>query len=219
MNNNHCWSVYMHTTPEKKVYIGATSIPPKVRWNYGYGYRRSPFYETIKQFGWNNIDHTVIDTGLSEEEAYNLERQLIEEYDSTNPEKGYNRAIGGRGTWGVKISDETRKKLVSSHIGKKCTHDDNWNQNISNSLAGKKKSHVGIPRSASSRAKMTGRKAVIQYTLDGKEVARFDTITEAAIAVSRSNSTIGKCCNGLVRTACGYIWKFEKDVLGGVYNG
>lgn len=213
------WSVYIHTTPDGKVYVGATSKPPRVRWNYGYGYRCSPFYKIIKQFGWNNISHKVVATGLNEQEAFDLEKKLISEYDSTNPDKGYNCATGGRGTWGVKISDETRQRLVDSHLGKENPHSDEWNQKISDSIRGKKKPHVGVPRSEKARAKMAGKKPVIQYTLDGKEVARYETVTDAAKAVSRSVSTIGKCCNGFARTACGYIWKFENDVLGGKTNG
>lgn len=212
MNN---WSVYIHTTPDGKVYVGATSKPPRVRWNYGYGYRCSPFFKVIREVGWNNIKHEVVATGLSENDAYTLERELIQKYDSTNPEKGHNRATGGRGSWGVEISDETRNRLISSHIGKRNPHTKEWNKKISESIRGMTRPHEGIPRSKESKSKMTGKKAVLQFSLDGEVIARFDTITEAALAISLSNSTIGKCCNGTRATAGGYLWKFEKDVLGG----
>ena len=213
------WSVYKHTTPDGRVYIGTTSVDPKVRWNYGYGYRNVPFFEAVLEFGWNNIEHEILCDGLMETDAFELEKRLIAEYDSTDPRKGFNRSTGGDGSWGVKISEETRQRLAESHVGKNNPHNRSWNDKISYSNRGAKKPHAGVPKSEETRKKLTGRKSVIQFDLSGNEIARFKSITEAANSVLRSVSSIGKCCNGNTPTAGGYIWKFENNFNGGKNNG
>ena len=67
---NNTWSVYIHTTPSGKKYIGITSINPKERWNGGIsGYKGQIFEYAIRKYGWNNIIHEIIATNLSQEEA------------------------------------------------------------------------------------------------------------------------------------------------------
>ena len=48
-------------------------------------------------------------TGLTKEEACNAEKELIQKYDSTNIEKGYNRTLGGNE--GLVMLPEVRKKI------------------------------------------------------------------------------------------------------------
>lgn len=88
MTNNY--SVYMHIA-ENKVYIGITTNIT-ARWQRGHGYRsNAPFNDAIKRIGWSNITHTIIADSLTKQEAQAMESALIAQYDSTNPEKGYNR--------------------------------------------------------------------------------------------------------------------------------
>lgn len=59
------YTVYKHTTPSGKVYIGATGQNPKHRWNNGKGYMHNRrFCDAIRKYGWGNIEHEVIRTGL-----------------------------------------------------------------------------------------------------------------------------------------------------------
>ena len=96
MDEDKPFSVYKHTSPNGKVYIGITKMIPEKRWLGGHGYRyNSEFYAAIKEFGWENIRHEIIATNLSVAEACSIESQLIREYDSCNPEKGYNHSDGG----------------------------------------------------------------------------------------------------------------------------
>ena len=87
----HC--VYMHTNKENgKRYIGLTSLKPKYRWNGGKGYKANEaFFDDILAYGWNNFEHEVIKDNLTETEARALEAQLIYIFDTTNPNKGYNK--------------------------------------------------------------------------------------------------------------------------------
>lgn len=214
------WSVYIHTAPEGKVYVGATSKPPKTRWNYGYGYRNSPFFKTIEKYGWNNIRHDVVASGLSESEAYTLEKKLISDYDSTNPEKGYNRATGGCGTWGVKISEETRQRLIDSHIGKKNPHTKEWNQKIREGNIGRKNLHVGVPRSEECKKKIGESHSikVEQYDKNGVMITEYVSAREAERCTGVANQNISSCCRGKVKTAGGYVWKYKTNIKEEYYN-
>lgn len=207
------WSVYRHTCPDGKVYIGATGKLPRVRWNYGYGYRNSAFFAPIQKYGWNNIRHEVIATGLTEDQAYALEEKLIVEHDSTNPSKGYNKATG-RGSTGVVISEDTRKRLIDSHKGKKCPHTPEWNQHISEGNRGKKRPHAGVPRSAECRRKVAEAHAipVIQYDLQLNFIQEYPSAKEATRQTGIANQGIGRCCRNVTKSAGGYIWKYKHAI-------
>lgn len=86
-------TVYIHTTPDGKKYVGATHIDPNKRFAKGRGYKYQFFYQAVLQFGWENISHQLYEVDTEEELKY-LERYLISYYDTTNPEKGYNITKG-----------------------------------------------------------------------------------------------------------------------------
>lgn len=97
-NSKHTgtYSVYMHVTPEKKLYIGMTQDTEQ-RYGYkGNGYReQTDFIKAIKKYDWSNIDHRVIASNLSKEEAEKLEHEAIVTLNTK--ENGYNRNDGGSG--------------------------------------------------------------------------------------------------------------------------
>ena len=104
--------LYMHIAPNGKMYVGITKQLPQSRWKNGYGYASSPhFYNAILKYGWDNIEHIVLADNLSVEWACKLEKCLIEEYDLTNHENGYNVCVGGGGTNGYHHSEESKQKL------------------------------------------------------------------------------------------------------------
>lgn len=111
------WTVYKHTAPNGKVYIGITGNKVKNRWKNGHGYKEQIFYRAIKKYGWENINHEILFEGLTKKQACEMEQHLIEKYDCIIP-KGYNKSKGGEcGTLGVHPSDETRRKLSEAHKG------------------------------------------------------------------------------------------------------
>jgi group I intron endonuclease len=88
--------VYKHTAPSGKIYIGVTCKKPSRRWNNGKGYvKNKHFYNAIKKYGWENIDHEIIAVGLTKEDASKKERELISFYNSNDPQYGYNHTSGG----------------------------------------------------------------------------------------------------------------------------
>lgn len=111
------YTVYKHTSPSGKVYIGITSQRPEYRWQNGKGYKDSPaFKQAIDKYGWDNIEHEILKSGLTKEEAEAEEIRLIKEYKSTDKHYGYNIEHGGNcaGTH----SEETRKKISKANKGR-----------------------------------------------------------------------------------------------------
>ena len=123
------WTVYEHITPSGKRYIGITSKKPEDRWLNGRGYRKNKlFYKAIEKYGWNNIQHNVVSTYLTEKDAKWLENYLICYYRTFvgfYDCKGYNCTIGGDGVvgcepWnkGIHMDYETKRKISEKLKGK-----------------------------------------------------------------------------------------------------
>ena len=107
--------VYKHTSPNGKVYIGITSQKLNRRFRDGKGYYNNKhFYNAIKKYGWDNFSHEVLFDNLTEEEAKLMEQFYIALYDSINPKNGYNQTLGGEGTLGYHMSQETKTKISNS---------------------------------------------------------------------------------------------------------
>ena len=103
------YTVYKLTDPEGKVYIGCTGNPVEKRWGNGWQYHKnSPIHKAIRTIGWKNFKKEILYEKLTKEGGSKLEKWFIAYYDSGNPEKGYNRALGGFGK-GVRMSDAAKK--------------------------------------------------------------------------------------------------------------
>lgn len=94
------YKVYMHTSPNGKKYVGITKQEVAHRWQNGNGYKsNSRFYRAILKYGWDNIKHEVLFDNLTQEEAYELEREMIALNESNNPNYGYNQTEGGENAY------------------------------------------------------------------------------------------------------------------------
>lgn len=114
------WCVYIHVTPSNKVYVGITSQNPIRRWKNGLGYSKQVyFYRAILKYGWDNIKHEIIVSGISSKRAKYLEKYYIKVYQANNPSFGYNLTNGGEGTLGFHHSQKSKDAMRMSHLGKK----------------------------------------------------------------------------------------------------
>lgn len=133
MENNYY--IYKHTAPNGKVYIGQTCQNPKDRFgNEGYRYKGCTyFYNAIQKYGWDNIKHEILFSGLTHKEANEKEVALISQYHSNERMFGYNLQSGGcngspseetkrkMSEWqiGKVLSEQTKKKISQSRMGQK----------------------------------------------------------------------------------------------------
>ena len=115
------FTVYVHTNKiNGKKYVGVTQKKPEKRWRNGNGYERQYFYNAILKYGWENFEHTILKTGLTQEEANYYEKYYIKEFDSLLGHNGYNAAIGGydAGMTGLHHSEESKKKMSENRPSK-----------------------------------------------------------------------------------------------------
>jgi hypothetical protein len=117
------WAVYEHVFPNGKRYIGISTDPEK-RWNKGAGYRsdgQNKMHRAIKKYGWDNIEHNVILRGLTEDQAKQIEQDLIAALNTIAD--GYNSVAGGDTGRAFYINDflldriNAMRKLAPETIG------------------------------------------------------------------------------------------------------
>jgi len=76
--------------------------------------------KAIKKYGKENFSKETLEDSIDDHD-YLCEREIywIEFYDSTNPDVGYNLTSGGKGTFGIHHSNESRKKMSEAQRGEK----------------------------------------------------------------------------------------------------
>lgn len=199
------YCVYKHTSPTGKVYIGVTSQTPERRWENGHGYTyNTHFWNAIVKYGWDNFLHEIVCEGLSSEQAFSLEQELIAAYKATDPRFGYNLTDGGfGGARGVRNSEETkRRKSESAKLA--------WSRPRRGNL--QKRSRVCGQRY---QVKQGHKKmAVEQWTKDGVYVQTWVSMCEIERVLGIPTGKISECCRGKRPSYRGYIWKLSEVVVG-----
>lgn len=121
------YSLYAHIFPNGKKYIGVTKNSVKRRWQCGNGYKMQPkIYRAIMKYGWDNIEHKILATNLTKEEASILEQFFICCCRTTEPCFGYNDTFGGE--YSFDMSEEVKLKLSENQRGSK---NHNYNKKFS----------------------------------------------------------------------------------------
>lgn len=214
------YTVYKHTSPIGKIYIGITMQAPTERWGpEGAGYKRSPrFRAAVQKYGWDNFNHEILANGLSRGEAEQLEVELIAKYKTTDPAYGYNIDLGG--STGHKHSKETRAKIGAANRGRIWTPEarqklreyrlahpitPETGRKIGDANRGRKHRPESIEKI---RAAQTC-KAVRNLTTG----AVYTSVQDAARACRLDPSQIVKVCKGKRKTHGGYVWAYEEVVL------
>lgn len=107
-------------TKNGKVYIGFDSDwPNRMRIHKSASKKQDgKFYRAIRKHGWDSFEWSPIYQSHDKEHTLNvMENLFIEEYDSFH--NGYNSTLGGDGSFGMIVSEETKKKVSMTHKGKK----------------------------------------------------------------------------------------------------
>lgn len=208
--NNFC--LYKHTCPNGKIYIGITSQNPLYRWNSGNGYSRNKyFFNAIQKYGWENIKHEILFENLKQEEAEHKEIELIAKYKSNQKEYGYNISTGGNGANGVKITEETKRKMSEAHKG--LERNETYRKNISLSKMGAKNGMFNKKDGLHHNSKK-----IIQIDTKKNVVRMFNSISGASRFLKTINpdisneayKNISACCSGKRKTAYGFIWRYKE---------
>lgn len=235
------FSVYRHTFPNGKVYIGITCQKPHERWCNGTGYKHQKLvYRAILRYGWENVEHEIIAQGLTYEQACGMEIEMIRAYDSTNPERGYNISRGGEGgpgfsgekhpMYGKHHTEESRKKMSESTKGQipynKGKHlSEEHRKKLRQAHLGRKQNRTpewnrkigesqrGKRLKPETKERIGKAKSipVIQLSLAGEVVCEWPSGAEASRQTGVDASHINLVCRNIRKTAGGFIWKFSID--------
>lgn len=143
-----------------KIYIGRHKSSKFDKWYYGSGHK---ILAAIEQLGRDNFSVDILCWCDSDSELNEMEKKYISQFNSRNPEVGYNIAEGGtKGDWlddldpekaaayrsymsslsrtgvcgnkGKHLSEEHRRRIGQSNKGKK--HGQEWIKHSSESLKG-----------------------------------------------------------------------------------
>lgn len=220
------YSVYMHTCPNGKKYIGLTRRTLKKRFRGGKGYERNPeFFADILKYGWDNIEHVILFESTSKAESEAKEAEMIKLYNTTDERYGYNLRKGGS-RYG--FNNTAINKMSFAHIGKRLPEEQK--AKISAALKGRKTSRgtLGYTYSIESRQKMSISQkeaykkreiklfenknprahGVINLTTGKK----YDTIRAAQIDCGiKTHASICHACTGKTETAGGYKWAYIQE--------
>lgn len=208
--------VYRHIFPNGKSYIGITCAKPYYRrWKSGGMYRKQPkMNHAIMKYGWDNVKHEVLFHGLSLDDANKIEQEMIVKYNSI--ENGYNSSIGGGCNYGLKHSEETKRKISMANRGK--PHP--WSaQNLSEYVKkngvwnkGKRMSPTHYQNSIPNWKRNC--KPITAYDrITNEPILHFDSCENAAKAVGVPPENISRCARGRRPTSAGYIWRYDNESI------
>jgi hypothetical protein len=171
------------------------------------------------KYWWNivnkhSFESVILVNNISEEKAFELETDFCnqigyENLCNLNKQKGR----------GHSKSEETKQKLSvprpnSGHKGPRP-------EETKQKMRKPKKPHKRSPMSELTKTKIGNSnkgpnenfrkskfKSILQYDLEGNFIKEWDSIIEAK---EKFKGDIQRCCAGLSKTSCGYIWKYKNN--------
>lgn len=207
------YTVYMHTTPSGKRYIGITSRKPEHRWNNGAGYAYNKhFSNAISKYGWDNIAHTIIAKGLSKSAACEMEKALIKKYDTTNCKNGYNQSTGGEcGSAGIPFTEERRRKIGEAHKGMK--HTDEAKRLMSIGHKGRPSWNKGRHWTEEEKDKMQKAQSSIKQIVCVETGMIYYGVRDAERKTGVNHTSIRNCLHKRkhCKTAGGFHWEYVQE--------
>ena len=187
-----------------KIYIGQTIYTIEHRISgHLHSKDSTRFHNALRKYGIENFSIEVIDNAFTQEELNEKEIFWIKEYDSMNPNVGYNSTPGGDANPmnSKEIKDAHDKKMRTEEVRNKISKSlkeyrinnefsEEHRKNISNSMLGNK-NFFGHKRSQESIDKTSRALQKGVYCVDklGNKVNEFDSIKSACEWLNSINCT------------------------------
>ena len=231
------YTVYCHENKSNgKLYFGITKTSTRRRWSKGKGYKTQHIFgKAIEKYGWDGFEHIILFTGLSEDEAKQMEIDLIREFKTQDGRYGYNITDGGDrnpvmcgeenprsreiivfnldGSFNARFSTV---KDAAKYLGVTCG---TLVESIKRGKGTIKGTYFCLyadecdndaqqpPRTYRNMEKKF--KPVSQYDLDGTYIQSFNSVIEASRSTGIKRSDISAVLTGLQHTAHGFIFRYE----------
>jgi hypothetical protein len=229
------YTVYCHENKKNgKLYFGITKTSVRRRWSKGKGYKdQRLFGRAIEKYGWDGFEHIILFTGLTEDEAKQMERDLIREFHTQDRDKGYNITDGGDaypvmcgeqspvaksvivfnldGTFNARFSTLTDAArylgvnggTLSSAISRKGTVKGYFCM-FEDECDNREKQPPRKEGDMSAKCK-----AVSQYDADGTYIQSFKSIVEAAEKTGIKKTDISAAISGRQHVAHGFQFRYD----------
>lgn len=229
--------IYLHRNIiNGKVYVGQTNMSLELRSRFdGSGYKGcSHFWNAIQKYGWDNFEHTILESNLSDQEADEREKFWINFFHSTDSKYGYNIMVGGK-TNRKKI--DTKKKIYCKETGqffnslseaaewaglaRTSMHDLTLNAQGKRYCAGKhpqtgEKLHWCFTESELKKENKERIIHNIQKIINLDTLVIYESIAKASLETGISENTLIKCCKSQGARPCSKesklsYWAYLKD--------
>jgi hypothetical protein len=182
-----------------------------------------------------NYEIEILLDGLSIEEAKQKEIEFISLYGRIVDNSGTlcNLTLGGDGTTGHIVTKETAHKISMAQKGRKFSKE--HIEKIRKARTGckmpkrtpehqaKLNAHrINVPRTEETKMKLSlanmgkispRRRPILQYSLNGDFIKKYEYILDAATEIGGTHSNICKCASGKGKSAYGFIWVYENNKL------
>ena len=216
MENNHI--IYKAQNQENGlVYIGATTKSINKRKNdhenKSCNVIKNDFQEAISTYGVDAFTWEQVATAQSTDELAQKEKEYIYEYNSKD--EGYNSDCGG----GIKKSvyKYTLEGNLLDKFNDLTSAGDSigtTKQHISRACLSVNKTYQGYYWSYEYKESFVPdsdnrKKEVVQYSLDGEEIAKYSSVADASRQCNISKSTISRVCREERKSGGGYYWEYS----------
>ena len=209
-----------------KAYVGQTNNWRSRIWQHMRCYEKENclFHDAIKKYGFDSFEWELLETCNDRKRAIDLEKYYIELYDTYK--NGYNEnkgGVGGHNAKSVVCLDKNGNFLKRYDSAADAERQDGFTNTTvlqcCKNQAQKCKEHLFMFESEYLNGKSKRyekpesvcNKAVIQCDSNGKFIARFKSLTEAAQKTGTNRTTISGVLSNTYKLANGYIFVYENN--------
>lgn len=198
-----------------KVYIGETLQALESRWQehlYSSKTLDTHLYRAMRKYGTDKFHIEVVEQ-VSNDKLYEREKYWIQYYDSVS--NGYNIRYGGEGNQSCILPLEEVEQLWQKGFG---ISEIAEKLNVTRAIVrnriytSKFYSEQEAQKRGTEKRNLEKSKAIIQLSLDGREVARFSSGVEAEQQTGIDRKLISQALRSK-RMSQGYLWRYaDKDI-------
>lgn len=222
---------YIYKATDKtngNIYIGKTSNFKERKWQHERCYEKEDckFHRAIQKHGKENFEWEIIDKTTGLENAYELEKKYIKEYDSYG-KNGYNMTKGGAGgsMWNARpvVCLDLKGKFIKRYDSAGEAKADGFygsdvlvcckkqNRTCKNRMFMFEDEYLKHGTRTYKKPESSSMRKVIQCDMNGNFIKEYKSLQEAARQTGANRTTISGVLAGTYKSANGFIFVYKED--------
>lgn len=215
--------IYKVTSPIGRVYIGqSVNISSRFRRYRSMSVKtkgQTKLWRSLSKHGSENHTYEILE--ICDESVLNERERYYQEYFDC-VDNGLNCKYTNTSDKSGKVSKETLLKMSKAAMGNKNWLGKNHSEETKNKIRMKalgRKFSDEVNKSKGRKGRVSNRKGIIssdhpsskrisQYSMSGELIKIWECGMDIKRELGYSNGNISMCCNGKMKTAYGFIWKF-----------